>query len=366
MKGFKQYIEEKSPSFGGKDRDKLSLFNIIFIKKSIPITTKTKEIFEPNKYKEYYHITSFNAINQLKKIEGGKKSLSVSAIKPTDHLIKHGITSYFQGALTVLDGTPLLTQSFDIYSEVDQQGRRWVALDNILNVSVSSIFDADSRQIVRKIENDFLNIFEKHFGKDVVDVINRDGWDQHQVLISIDEGEVDNWLEGLGVDIDDKSVQKNIKMFDNDFKKFKGKYYKIWIDFCYSFLKKYDYLIKESLIKKAELKNNNFFYDYAGTGKPYIEWNNTKDATDETILNNIKIKEIHVFSFDIRGITYNMDDFLKGYVSDYNDSDYSTHPPDDKFINNMDLALKHKVKFMDEKGKDVTTKVIKHYNKTYK
>ncbi len=115
MKRFKQYIKEKETTFAGKKRETMNIIRTV-LNKAIPVNSTTMKIINQKKPKPpFWHITSIKGLKYLFKMEGSKKSISVSLRQPNEHMVKIGVTE-FCGLLVELDGLPYLTSDLDIYS----------------------------------------------------------------------------------------------------------------------------------------------------------------------------------------------------------------------------------------------------------
>ena len=78
-----------------------------------------------------FHATDLSGLEKLKRIEGGKKSISAFYSMMARYMEK-GIAT--RGGLVVeMDADTLVSASSDIMSEVDKTGRRWVEMSWFAN-----------------------------------------------------------------------------------------------------------------------------------------------------------------------------------------------------------------------------------------
>ena len=176
-----------------------------------------------------------------------------------------------EGGLVVeMDADVLVSASSDIMSEVDKQGRRWVEMSWFANAQRYGV-GAD----FRKVESDLSKLIEglvaKHLSFEKLNTI------QQTKHFAKDSGRYfDIWgnmkhhLKGDG---------KILRMVIKDY--FDG---------------------VEKILKKHEKTMSSIFYGYARSKRQ------TEDSWDEQIVNNIKIKKVHVIE-----------------IHTYEDADYVVH-----------------------------------------
>jgi hypothetical protein len=157
MKSFKQYLEEEV--WGAKKTDWF-VFN--FGVKHLPFTTKMIDrVFGKSKKIKALHFTDLEGLKSLIKIQGTKKQISV--LTDTDDLnfhqaLKMGIGNE-GGILVQLEGVPIMEFPVDVFSKVDEAGRRWVPLKNFKGLdSVSAKFEIDD--LTRKIYDKYKDQFD--------------------------------------------------------------------------------------------------------------------------------------------------------------------------------------------------------------
>ena len=122
------------------DMKKVAWYNPSFlyaIKQHIPLTPKiVKALYEDNYRKtNAFHITDINKISNFRSIVGTKKAISTFT-NIDDFSLKSGIQTTGDVILQVT-GDLVLKSNYDIMSEPDESGRRWidsVYLYNIQNI----------------------------------------------------------------------------------------------------------------------------------------------------------------------------------------------------------------------------------------
>ena len=264
MKTFKSYLTEfviQSTSdyvFDTPGGDSSSL--------QIPISgTMFKRIWPDTIRATVFHTTDLAGLERLKKLEGGKKSISAFFSMMSRYMETGVATSKGVHVVVEMDADVLVSAKDDIWSQVDKQGRRWVELQWFANaIRTGPEFG--------KVEKDFNTL-----------------------------------IKGL--------VKKYLP-------KEKGNEFEIWSDMK-SHLhagregggKRLSLVIKdyfdgiEYVIKKNKEVLGNIFYGYV-KGKRM-----TDNAWDEQIVNNIKVKTIHIWP-DKPGIWSQTEDKIKQQITD--------------------------------------------------
>ena len=195
-----------------------------------------------------FHTTDLSGLKALKKIEGGKKSISAFFSMMAKYM-ESGIATV-GGIVAEMDADVIVSARDDIMSEVDKGGRRWVMM---------SWFENQTRERSKfgKVENDLNGLIKqlvlKHLGpilgkEDVKKLSEFDLWSNMK-----------RHLKGDG-----KALSLVIKDY------FDG---------------------VERIIKKNSEVMGNIFYGYAKSKRM------TDNAWDEQIVNNIKVKKIHLITF---------------------------------------------------------------------
>ena len=187
-----------------------------------------------------FHVLSAEDIYALKKLEGGKKTIS-AFFSMMSRYLESGIAGG-GGVVAELEADILVSAKDDIMSKVDKKGRRWVALDWFAN--------AQSYGTGPKF-----GMVEKEFSKLKENLVRK----------YVDRDQIGDWRE----------VWKEMKHY------LKGDGKKL------SLVIKNYFDGVEKILKKNKEVLGNIFYGYAKSKRM------TDNAWDEQIVNNIKIKKLH-------------------------------------------------------------------------
>ena len=187
-----------------------------------------------------FHVLSAEDIYELKKLEGGKKTIS-AFFSMMSRYLESGIAGG-GGVVAELEADILVSAKDDIMSKVDKKGRRWVALDWFAN--------AQSYGTGPKF-----GIVEKEFSKLKENLVRK----------YVDRDQIGDWRE----------VWKEMKHY------LKGDGKKL------SLVIKNYFDGVEKILKKNKEVLGNIFYGYARSKRM------TDNAWDEQIVNNIEIYKIH-------------------------------------------------------------------------
>ena len=248
MRSFKSYLTEFAiKSTSDLVFDTSSYDNTSSLK--IPISGPMfKRIWPDTIRTTVFHTTDLSGLKALKKIEGGKKSIS-AFFSMMARYMESGIATK-GGIVAEMDADVIVSARDDIMSEVDKGGRRWVMM---------SWFENQTRERSKfgKVENDLNGLIKqlvlKHLGpilgkEDVKKLSEFDLWSNMK-----------RHLKGDG-----KALSLVIKDY------FDG---------------------VERIIKKNSEVMGNIFYGYAKSKRM------TDNAWDEQIVNNIKIKKVHLITY---------------------------------------------------------------------
>jgi len=245
---FKQYLREytqQSPSdlvFDVHTGNSSSL--------KIPISGPMfKRIWPDTIRATVFHATDLRGLENLKKLEGGKKSIS-AFFSTMSRYMETGVATS-GGIVVEMDADVLISARDDIMSQVDTQGRRWVEMSWFANAQLGRT--------------------GPEFGKVEKDL---------------------NWLIKLLVTkhlspILGKTEVKNIGEFEiwGDIKrhiKGDGKILRLLIKEYFDGV--------ERVLKKHKKVMSGIFYSYAKSKRM------TDNSWDEQVVNNIKVKKVHVIS----------------------------------------------------------------------
>ena len=200
-----------------------------------------------------FHATDLRGLANLKKLEGGKKSIS-AFFSMMSRYMETGVATEGGGIVAEMDADVLISARDDIMSEVDKQGRRWVMM---------SWFEYQTRERSKfsKVEKDLntliANLVKKHIPKDKeIQQTKHFGKDSGAVFDIW--GNMKRHLKGDG-----RKIAAVIKDY------FDG---------------------VEKVIKKNKEVMGGIFYGFAKSKRM------TDNSWDEQIVNNIDIYKIHVIS----------------------------------------------------------------------
>ena len=142
MKSFKQYIAEIGVDpfkIAGKPAWTESLSTLLFDIKTdgmkgimIPLSPAIMKRIWPKPVRTtVFHLTDFTGLGNLKKMQGGKKSIS-AFFNMDSMIIQTGIKSE-GGYVIEMDADILIASQDDLSSQPDKTGRRWVTFQSLVN-----------------------------------------------------------------------------------------------------------------------------------------------------------------------------------------------------------------------------------------
>ena len=231
MKSFKQYLIEFAV---------YSTSDYVFtLADHIPMSgPMLKRIWPDTIRATVFHVLSAEDIYALKKLEGGKKTIS-AFFSMMSRYLESGIAGG-GGVVAELEADILVSAKDDIMSKVDKKGRRWVALDWFANASRTG---------------PKFGIVEKEFSKLKENLVRK----------YVDRDQIGDWRE----------VWKEMKHYLKGDGKKLGLVIKDYFDGI------------EKVLKKNKKVMGNIIYGYTKSKRM------TDNAWDEQIVNNIKIKKLH-------------------------------------------------------------------------
>jgi len=259
MKSFKQYLKEGPPAWteslstmlfdlpreGLKDL-KIPLSSPIF-KRVWPKTIRSKA----------FHVTDFDGVHKLKRLQGGKKSIS-AFYNMDDYIIQSGIKTE-GGYVVELEGDVLVAAPDDISSQPDKTGRRWLTFSTLMNTSTAANPGLGGKAKLRGIDKDLENLLVGILEKNGVDV--EEAAKRQTNILGL------HWV-GLGMKAGGKEKSLIIK----------------------------DYIDgMEKIMKKHSKSLGSVLTDY--TKKSTLdpdEDSGERAMWDELVVNNFKIQKIHV------------------------------------------------------------------------
>jgi hypothetical protein len=246
MKSFKQHLKEfaiKSTSdlafeVGSQGQASSAL--------KIPISGPMfKRIWPETIRATVFHVTDHNGLGKLKRLEGGKKSISAFFSMMSRYMETGVATS--GGAVVEMDADLLVSARDDIMSQVDKTGRRWVEMSWFENQTRNrSGFAAIERELNVLIRGLVIKHLAPIMGQTEV----------RSALEFYLWADMKKHLKGDG---------KKLRLVIKDY--FDG---------------------VERIIKKNKDVMGSIFYGYAKSKRM------TDNSWDEQIVNNIKVKKVHL------------------------------------------------------------------------
>ena len=270
---FKQYLKEAPPAW----TESLStmLFDLpreglkdLKIPLSSPIF---KRLWPESIRSKAFHLTDYAGLEKLKKMQGGKKSIS-AFYNMDDYIIQSGIKSE-GGYVVELEGDILAAAPDDISSQPDKTGRRWLTWSTLLDPIHSNGMGGGSK--LKKMEKDLQDL--------LVEILIKNGMGPYKKGLTIRELNK-AWIY-LGKSTGGKEKSVIIKNYIDGM---------------------------EKIMKKYSKPLRSIFTDY--TKKRTLdpdEDSGERAMWDELVVNNFKIQKIHVgpeFADDFRD-----DDDIEGF-----------------------------------------------------
>ena len=249
MRSFVQHLKEFAV---------YSTSDYVFTKSDhIPISgPMLKRIFPESFRSTVFHATDLKGLHKLVRMEGSKKSIS-AFFSMMGKYMGTGVATG-GGIVVEMVADVLVSAKDDIMSKVDKTGRRWVTLDYFASAARSNYGSIDVvEKDVEKLKKDLV---AKHVDKDRY---NQNMWE-------------DVWKEM------------------RDYLKYDGKKIAAVIKDYFDGI--------EIVLKKHQKTMSSVMYGYARSKRQ------TDNSWDEQIVNNFKIKKIHVLE-----------------VKGYEDADYEYH-----------------------------------------
>jgi len=248
MKSFKQYLKEfaiKSTSdlvfeVGSQGSASSAL--------KIPISGPMfKRIWPDTIRATVFHVTDHNGLGRIKKLEGGKKSISAFFSMMSRYMESGVATS--GGAVVEMDADVLVSARDDIMSEVDKTGRRWVMMSWFENQTRGGT-GPKFNKVERELNDLIRGLVIKHLGPIMGQTEVRSA--QEYYLWA----DMKKHLKGDG---------KKLRLVIKDY--FDG---------------------VERIIRKNKEVMGDIFYSYVKSKRM------TDNSWDEQIVNNIKVKTVHL------------------------------------------------------------------------
>jgi len=158
MKTFKQYLKEGPPAWTE------SLSTMLFdlpregLKDlKIPLSPAIfKRIWPESVRSTVFHLTDYDGVAKLKKMQGKKKSIS-AFYNIEDYILTGGIKTD-GGYVVELEGDVLAAAPDDISSQPDKTGRRWLTFSTIMNPYTAGDPGLGGASKLKRIEKDLENL----------------------------------------------------------------------------------------------------------------------------------------------------------------------------------------------------------------
>ena len=195
MKTFKGYLKERFQDWksGSAPAWTESLSTMLFdlprtgLKDlKLPLSPSImKRVWPKSIRSKAFHLTDDDGIRKLKRLQGGKKSIS-AFYNMDDIIIASGIKTE-GGYVVELEGDVLAASPDDISSQPDKSGRRWITFSSLMNPSTAADPGLGGKAKLKGIETDLQNL--------LVEILKKNGED-------VDAGSRDNIIglqwSGLG------------------------------------------------------------------------------------------------------------------------------------------------------------------------
>ena len=262
MKSFRGYLQERAPAW--TESLSTALFDLTRTDVMIPLSPSIlKRIWPKLPRTTVFHLTDRVGVQRLKKMQGGKRSISafwnISKIVLGDGIRTDG------GYVVELEGDILAAGPDDIMSQPDKTGRRWLTLSTLLDPVDKH--GMGGGVTLSRMENDIEEMMIEIIMKYADDPI-------HMPNVK------NSWI-ALGKEYGSRSPEDN---------KIKGQIIGDYIDGMEGVMKKHSKQLQSVLLDYAKKKIQEPDEDSGETP----EW-------DEVVVNNFKIQKIHVtpeFSLD--------------------------------------------------------------------
>ena len=170
MKSFKQYIAEIGVDpfkIAGKPAWTESLSTLLFDIKTdgmkgimIPLSPAIMRRIWPKPVRTtVFHLTDFTGLGNLKKMQGGKRSIS-AFFNMDDIVIETGIKSE-GGFVLEMKADVLAASQDDMSSQPDKTGRRWMTFSTLMNKPTDSDPGLGGATKLKRMENDIKEMLIK-------------------------------------------------------------------------------------------------------------------------------------------------------------------------------------------------------------
>ena len=268
MKSFKGYIKEAAPAW----TDSLSnmLFDLPRSLKDVKIPLSPsifKRVWPKSVRSRVFHLTDIEGVRTLKKMQGGKRSIS-AFYNINSQSIGDGIRTD-GGYVVEMDADVLAASPDDIGSQPDKTGRRWLVLDTLTKTMGGA---SKLRGMEKDIEKMMWKIINTHtdYPKSMADLTINAAWielhDERELYKKVMSLIIRDYMDGM-----------------------------------------------EKIMKKHSKPLKSLFTDYA-FDKELMQDPDSGDFAlwDEVVVNNFKIKKVHVTQ-EVLFPKYRQDDDIEGF-----------------------------------------------------
>ena len=265
MRSFKEHLTEV---WGKKKTKDLVFTNISDSNLALPISKKMFDrLLGERKPIRAVHITDFDGFEDLIALQKSRKQVSAMTYLSdvTIERVRDGIAQS-GGMAIVLKGSPVLSSDIDLHTLVDDQGRRWIMLQNItMSMGFDMLWKGMKKQI-QDVRDEILYELEKRFGG------SPDFWEYLHIPLESEEWEeFQDELKRA-----DKKIKRNVTM-----RQLQGFAIKRYMD-------KIERQVWKPNIKALE----SGVFDPFGEQKRRSSWN-------EVSLVDFEIKEVHIIRVDV-------------------------------------------------------------------
>ena len=254
MIGFKQYLREFAIKSTSDLVFEVGSQGLASSALKIPISGPMfKRIWPDTIRSTVFHTTDFEGLKRLKKLEGGKKSISAFFSMMSRYMETGVATSGDIHVVAEMDADVLVSARDDVWSTVDKTGRRWVELSWFANAQLGRTgpeFDKVEKDLNTLIKNLVVKHLSPILGK------NKVKREHEYELWSNMKSHLKAGREGGG---------NRLRLVIKDY--FDG---------------------VEKVLKKNKEVMGDIIYGYTKSKRM------TDNAWDEQIVNNIKVKTVHV------------------------------------------------------------------------
>ena len=265
MRSFKEHLTEV---WGKKKTKDLVFANISDSNLALPISKKMFDrLLGERKPIRAVHITNFDGFEDLIALQKSRKQVSAMTYLSDSAIerVRDGI-AVEGGMAIVLKGSPVLSSDIDLHTLVDEQGRRWIMLQNITTSMGFDMLWKGMKKQIQDVRDEILYELEKRFGG------SPDFWEYLHIPLESEEWEeFQDELKRA-----DKKLKRNVTM-----RKLQGFAIKRYMDKI------------ENQVWKPNLKAlESGVFDPVGEQNRRSNWN-------EVSLVDFEIKEVHIVRVDI-------------------------------------------------------------------